>query len=187
MHPAENRALRELHAFARQLARHWAQLGGRLGGPEGDALRAGAADARSLVAELSRATAARGLYGAPAAALAGRFASPRPPLGDVLLERNQAVRFALLDVQHCVTLLGYLARLSAADSDEELRALMVRWERRMRSHERALRDLAVALGDRPEEAIEPAHRSPAGRAGQKLGFAVGSVGEWVDRQANRLR
>ena len=38
--PAEHRALRELHAMARQLATHWERLGERLGGEPGDALAA---------------------------------------------------------------------------------------------------------------------------------------------------
>ena len=32
LYPAEHRALRELSAFARQLAGHWERLAGRLGG-----------------------------------------------------------------------------------------------------------------------------------------------------------
>jgi len=187
VHPAEHRALRELHAFSRELARHWTGLAGRLGGEEAALLRAGADDAGRLVSELNAATAARDLYGAPAAANAGRFARARPAAPDVSLERNQALRFAVLDVQHCVTLLGYLARLAAADGDDELRTLLARWERVLRGHERAVRAAAVALGERPDEAIAPADSSAAGRLGQKAANAVGTVGEWVDRQAARAR
>jgi hypothetical protein len=187
MHAAQHRALRELHAFTGQLARHWRELGPRLGGEEGDVLAAGAAEAASVLDELSAATAARGVYGAPAAALAGRMAAPRFPVPDRLLERNQALRLAVLDVQHCVTLLGYLAALSRSDGDEELAALCAGWERRLAAHERAARAAAVELGDRPAEAIAPADPSPAGRAGQRLGAAVGAAGEWVDRQAARRR
>jgi hypothetical protein len=185
MHAAQHRALRELHAFTRQLARHWGELGPRLGGAEGDVLAAGAAEAASVVGELSAATAARGVYGAPAAALAGRMAAPRLPVPDRLLERNQALRLAVLDVQHCVTLLGYLAALSRTDGDDELAALCAGWERRLAAHERAARAAAVALGARPDEAIAPADPSPAGRAGQRLGAAVGAAGEWVDRRVSR--
>jgi hypothetical protein len=187
VHPAQHRALRELHAFARQLARHWASLGERLGGPEGELLRAGAADARALVDELSVATASRDVPGAPAAAVAGRLVSPRFPAPDRLLERNQALRLAVLDVQHCVTLLGYLARLAAADGDDALRELCARWEGRLGEHERAVRDAAVALGDRPDDAVAPADPGIAGRAGARVGWAVGAVGEWVDRQAAQRR
>jgi hypothetical protein len=185
MHAAQHRALRELHAFARQLARHWRELGHRLGGEEGDVLAAGAAEAESVVGELSAATAARGVYGAPAAALAGRMAAPRFPVPDRLLERNQALRLAVLDVQHCVTLLGYLVALARSDGDQELAALCAGWEQRLAAHERAARAAAVGLGGRPAEAIAPADPSPAGRAGQRLGAAVGAAGEWVDRRAAR--
>ena len=108
MHAAAHRGLRELHASGRAMARHWSALGARLGGPEGELLRAGAADARAMVTELALATAARDLPADLAAASAGRLASPRAPLPDRVLERGQALRLALLELQHVVTLLGYL-------------------------------------------------------------------------------
>jgi hypothetical protein len=39
---------------------------------------------------------------------------------------------------------------------------------------------AVAMGERPDAAIEPADGSPAGRAAAKLNSAVGAFGEWFD-------
>jgi hypothetical protein len=180
MHPAEHRALRELGAFAGQLARHWDALAGRLGGDEATLLRAGSADARELLAALEPLIAARGLAARPAAQVAGAFVTPRPLPSDLLLERNQALRFAVLDVQHCVTLLGYLARLAAVDGDRALEAFLGEWEPRLRRHEDAVRAAAVALGDHPGEAVEPADASLAGRAGQRLSSSVGAVGEWVD-------
>jgi hypothetical protein len=185
MHPAEHRALRELGAFTGQLARHWGALAGRLDGDEAATLGKGAADASTLLDELNPVLEARGLAVRHAAQLAGTLAAARPPVTDRLLERNQALRFAVLDVQHCVTLLGYLAHLAAGDGDDELRAFCARWERRLRTHERAVRAAAIALGERPDEAILPADRSAAGRAGQRLSYAVGSVGEWVDRRFAR--
>jgi hypothetical protein len=185
MHGAEHRALRELGAFAGQLARHWGSLAARLEGDEAAALRKGAADASTLLDELHPVLEARGLAVRHAALLAGTLATARPPVTDRLLERNQALRFAVLDVQHCVTLLGYLARLAAGDGDDDLRAFCARWERRLRTHERAVRAAAIALGERPDDAILPADRSAAGRAGQRLSYAVGSVGEWVDRRFAR--
>jgi hypothetical protein len=185
MHPAEHRALRELGAFTGQLARHWGTLSSRLDGDDAAALRRGADDATKLVDELHPVLEARGLAVRHAAQLAGTLAMARPPVTDRLLERNQALRFAVLDVQHCVTLLGYLARLAAGDGDDELRAFCARWERKLRTHERAVRAAAIALGERPDEAILPADRSAAGRAGHRLSSAVGSVGEWVDRRFSR--
>jgi hypothetical protein len=79
-----------------------------------------------------------------------------------------------------VTLLGYLANLAAADGDDELRAFCSRWERRLRTHERAVRLAAVALGERPNEAVKPADASLAGRVGAKVNSGIGAFGEWFD-------
>src|SRR4051794_13116583 len=103
MHPAQHRSLRELFACTRQLRSHWSSLGPRLGGAEGALLEEGAALAGSLLEELPPLASARGGATAGAAAFAGRAARARPPADDRLLERNQALRFALLDVQHVVT------------------------------------------------------------------------------------
>ena len=187
MHPAEHRGLRELHVFSRQLARHWDRLGARVPGDAGRLLSEGATDARALIVELTAATDARGLYAEPAAALSGRVASARPPSPDVLLERNQALRFALLDVQHCATLLAYLGRLAATRGDDELRALCAKWEARLLGHERAVRDTIIALAARPDEAIAPADPSTAGRLGQRLAASAGAFGEWLDRRAAERR
>jgi hypothetical protein len=180
VHPAEHRVLRELYAFTRQLGRHWAALGKLLGGSEGEALAGGAAAARELLEELAPLTGARGLPTATMANLASRAATARPSIPDRALERNQALRFAALDAQHVVTTLAYVANLAAADGDEELRAFCSRWERKLRAHERAVRLAAVAIGERPDEAIMPADRSPTGRAGAKLQSAIGAFGEWFD-------
>src|SRR5215216_2702491 len=59
-HPAEHRALRELHVFGRQLVRHWETLGRRLGGPDAGLLAAGAADARGALDDVAAVAAARG-------------------------------------------------------------------------------------------------------------------------------
>jgi hypothetical protein len=182
MHPAEHRALRELYAFTRQLRGHWSSLGGRLGGEEGALLLEGAAAADELCSELPAVTAARGVKIATAAATAGRLAArSRPAADDRLLERNQAMRFALGDVQHVVTLLGYLANLATSDEDDELRRFCASWERRLRDVERRARAAAIALGTRPDEAISPAVSGVAGTVGHRMALGVGTVGELVDR------
>jgi hypothetical protein len=186
-HPAEHRALRELHVFGCQLVRHWESLGRRLGGPEAGLLAAGAADARALLAEAGAAMAARDVPAERAATFAGRIVSARPSSPDGLLERNQALRYALHDVQHVVTLLAYLGALAAARGDEELRALCAAGQERLAGHERALRDAIVALGARPDEAVQPAVASAAGRVGQKVAAGAGAFGEWVDRRAVERR
>jgi hypothetical protein len=180
LHAAEHRALRELYAFARQLARHWESLAKRVGGDDATALSAGARAAADLLDELAPLTSARGLPTATMVQLASRFSTARPNVPDRVLERNQALRFAALDAQHVVTLLGYVANLAAADGDDELRAFCSHWERKLRTHERAVRLAAVALGERPDEAITPADPSLAGRAGAKLNSGFGAFGEWFD-------
>jgi hypothetical protein len=182
LHSAEHRALRELYAFTRQLAQHWGSLANLIGGDEAVALRAGAQAAEDLLGELAPLTGARDLPTATMARFASRFASARPPIPDSALERNQALRFAALDAQHVVTLLAYVANLAAADGDDELRSFCSRWERKLRTHERAVRLAAVALGERPDEAIAAADGSLAGRAGAKLNSGLGAFGEWFDRR-----
>jgi len=186
MNAAEHRALRELWAFGTGLERHWASLAGRIEDGEPNAaaaLRDGVAASARLRAALRPAMAARDLYAENAAEAAGRLVAPRPPAADTVLERNQALRFAVLDVQHVVTLLRYLARLAAADGDAELRALLDTGEGELHAVEGRVRQAAVALGDRPEDAIRPA----GSRAGHLVGYAIGYAGEWVDRRIGRLR
>jgi hypothetical protein len=68
LHPAQNRALRELYATARQLGRHWTPLADRLGGGPGvEELRAGVRAADELLEELPDVTAGYDLHGLPAA------------------------------------------------------------------------------------------------------------------------
>jgi hypothetical protein len=180
VHAAEHRALRELYAFTRQLARHWESLGKRLGGDEATALSAGARAASDMLGELAPLTSARGLPTSTMAQIASRFATARPGVPDRALERNQALRFAALDAHHIVILLAYVANLAAADGDDGLRTFCSRWERKLRTHERAVRLAAVALGERPDDAISPADRSLAGRAGAKVNSGIGAFGEWFD-------
>jgi hypothetical protein len=187
MHPAEHRALRELRVYGTQLAAHWEHLGRRLGGPEAEALAAGATDARAMLAEVGAAAAARDVPTRPGAALTGRLTSARPMAPDHLLERNQALRYAVLDVQHCATLLAYAATLAATRGDEELRALLARWQERLEAHERAVRAAAIALGGRPDDAIAPAIPTVPGRLGQRLAASGGALGEWIDRRATARR
>src|SRR3954471_1254903 len=187
MHPAEHRALRELRVFGTQLASHWKHLARKLGGPEGALFAAGADDARTMLAEVDAAATARDVPTRPAAALTGRVTSARPMAPDHLLERNQALRYALLDVQHCATLLGYAAGLAAVRGDEDLRALLARWEERLAGHERAVRSAVFAVAARPDDAVAPAIPTVPGRLGHRLAAGGGALGEWVDRRAAARR
>ncbi len=189
MHPTEHRGLRELFAMARQLRNHWRTLAERIDAhapQEAELLRSGAELAGALIAELSDVTAARGLYGRPLAqGLGARLAGVHNALLDPALEVNQAVRFAVLDVVHVVTLLDYLARAAAQDGDAELQRFLEGWSRRMRAQEEAARAAAVALADDPDRAVLACTPGLPGRIGHGAASALGSFGEWFDRRARR--
>ena len=189
LHPAENRALRELYLFARQVVHHWGGLAGRLGGsPLAGVLSRGADAARSLIHELGPATAAHGLYSKPAAQGAGvTLARQRASIRDRFLELNQAARFAVEDLQHVVTLLVYLEALTRASDHPELAELMGRWERKLRRFENEARRAIADLGNDPGAAIEPLDSSPLGRAAHGANYAIGTLGEWVDRKTAERR
>lgn len=186
LYRAEHRGLRELYAAARHLGKHWEKLSARVQGRPATALRHGAATARELLEDLTREAGARGLHGFPAAQGAGgRVAFLRNNAGDLFLERNQAVRVAVLDAQHATTLLGYLHRLAVTRGDDDLAAFHARWEERLRAVEEEARAAAVELGCDPAGAIIPAEQSPLGRAGHRVAVAVGSAGEALDTRFNR--
>jgi hypothetical protein len=185
LHPAQNRGLRELYAGARQLARHWTTLAGRLGaGPGVDELRAGAQAAEELVVELGELTSGYGLFGFPAAQGAGaRMAGVRNAVADRALERNHALRLAVLDVQHVVTLCGYLGALGQTGGDERMVEFCGRWVRKLKRREGRIRKAAVAQAADPDSAVLPLDDGPMGRAGHRLANAAGTLGEWFDRRA----
>jgi hypothetical protein len=189
LHPAQNRALRELYAGARQLGSHWTRLADRLGAGEGvEDLRAGAAAADELLVELTDVTEGYGLYGFPAAQGVGAWgAGVRNAVADRALERNQGLRMAVLDVQHVVTLCGYLGALGEAQGDEPMVEFCGRWERKLKRLEGRVRKAAVGTGADPDAAIEPVDHTTLGRAGHRLATAGGAVGEWVDRRSAERR
>ena len=181
MYRAEHRALRELHATGRQLASHWWRLGDRLGGPTAQQLQEGAAVAKALVTELSKQTAERGLHGFPAAQGVGhRLAGLRNTAGDLVLERNQALRLAVLDAEHVTTLLAYLAALADTRGDEPLAAFHRHWHGEIAGVRDTVRDAAIALAEDPEDAIRPAESSLLGRACHSDANALVTVGEALD-------
>jgi hypothetical protein len=190
--PAEHRALRELHAMVRQLGGHWSKLARRLGGEASEVLERGAAATRELLGELSEQTAAHELYGFPAAQGVGANAAGLRGVSDLLLERNQALRAAVLDMTHVTLLLGYLAELAELRHGAELAAWHRSWEARLRSIEDEARAVAAAEGRSPERAIEPAGPGSLGRAGHAVANGLGTLGEALDgspvgRAARRLR
>jgi hypothetical protein len=190
--PAEHRALRELHAMVRQLRGHWARLAERLGDEAGEVLGRGVAATRELLGELESECEAHGLFGFPAAQGVGANAAGLRGVSDLLLERNQALRSAVLDMTHVTLLLGYLAELAEQRDGAQLAAFHRRWEARLREIEDAARALAVAEGRAPERAIEPAEQGSLGRAGHAVANGLGTLGEALDgsvlgRAARRLR
>jgi hypothetical protein len=186
--PAEHRALRELYATTNHLVRHWRRLAGRLEGRAAAPLLDGARTADTLLAELAERAATYGVPGFPAATGAGgRLADARNAVGDLLLERNQALRLAVLDVQHVRTLLGYAGELAGTRGDAALAEFHRSWERRLEPVEAAARAAAVGQGRDPDGAIQPAQPGALGRAGQRLGAAAGAAGEAIDAStAGRL-
>jgi hypothetical protein len=144
-------------------------------------LRQGSDACHELLDELAGRTAEHGLHGFPAAqGVGGRLAGVRNNAGDLLLERNQAMRAAVLDVQHLTTLLGYLGRLAATRGDVQLGAFHGRWEARLRQVEDDARQAAIELGGEPAAAVVPAEQGRLGRAGQRLAATVGTAGEAID-------
>jgi hypothetical protein len=175
--PAEHRALRELHVSARQMQAHWNRLADRLGGPPAEYLREGAALAAELLTELDGATE---LQYQPAAEGVGARLGGARGLSDLLLERNQAFRTALLELQHLTTLAGYLSGLARSRGDEALAGRHDGWADRLRPLEERGRAIAVTLANDPEAAIAPADNGVLGRAGQHINAAAGSLGEAID-------
>jgi hypothetical protein len=179
--PAEHRALRELYATARAVKNHWRKLAHRLGGEPETYLSEGAQAAGELLSELKRHVGdEHDLHGQPAAQGVGARLAGARGVSDLLLERNQAFRIALLDLQHVTTLLGYLAALARTRDDEQLAGWHDGWERRLRALEDRGREIAAAIAADPEDAIAPADEGTLGRAGAKLGAAVGTLGEAID-------
>jgi len=91
-----------------------------------------------------------------------------------------AFRTALLDLQHVTTLVGYLAALARRRGDAGLAAWHDDWERRLSRPGARGRAAAAAMAADPEAAIAPADEGTLGRAGAKLGVAVGTLGEAID-------
>lgn len=185
LHPAENRGYRELYAFARNIVVHWPKLAERMTGTSAERpLREGAEAAQALLDDLEGRTPDYGLYGKPAAQSVGaNLARTRRDLRDRFLERNQALRFALSDLQHLVTLLGYLEQLARTRGDEELRTFCSEQRARLMPVERTARAAAIELGSNPDLAIEPLDQSAAGKVAYGAAYAMGSVGEWFDRRS----
>ena len=174
---AEHRGLRELHAVTRQLLGHWSRLGHRL---DEEVLMRGAAAAGELLEEVTTRCREVGIEVYPAAQGTGANMAGARGLSDLLLERNQALRGAVLDMAHVTILLAYLAELAEQRGGEPWQRP---WEARLRTIEDEARAAAVAQAEDPERAIEPAGPGKLGRAGHAVANGLGTLGEALDGSA----
>jgi hypothetical protein len=190
LHPAENRGYRELYVTGRYAAKRLGRLAQSLDGTDArEPLDKAAESLGRLLDELGPITARHDLYGGVAAQGGGaNLGVVRGAVFDRFLERNQALRLAVDDLEHVSTLLAYLATVSETRGDAKLPEFCRSWERRMRRQEGAVRKAAIGLAADPDAAVEPLDPSAAGRAAHRVAWAVGTVGEWTDRKvAQRKR
>jgi hypothetical protein len=189
LHPAENRGYRELYFTGRQAQKRLGRIAAALNGaPAREPLDKAADSISRLLEELGPLTARHDLYGRVAAQGSGAtLGTARGAVLDRFLERNQAVRLAVDDLEHVTNLLGYLASVSDARGDAKLAEFCRSWERRLRRQVNVARKAAIELGRDPDGAIEPLDDSPAGRAAHRVGWSLGAVGEWTDRQLARRK
>ena len=80
-------------------------------------------------------------------------------------------------------LLAYLRRVAETREDARARDFCAAWQQRLEEVERQAREAVAELGADPDLAMEPYDTSLPGRAMQSVGVAIGSLGEWTDRQA----
>jgi hypothetical protein len=183
LHPAEHRAYRELYASCRQLVDRWGRLVDALKGTDmGETLQVGRSRVRELLDELAPRTRAYGLHGGIAAQGVGaRIAGVRGAVTDRSVDTGMVLRLAVLDIEHVATLLGHLAELADARSDEQLASFCREWESTMGPEVLAVRQGAIDLGSDPDRAAAALDSSLLGRVAHGAGWVMGSVGEAVDR------
>jgi hypothetical protein len=189
LHPAEHRAYRELYVSGRQLTSRWIELAERLADTGArPTLQNGALRVRELLAAVEPRIAEHGVHGGPAARGVGAgTAALRSGIVDRTLDTGAALRFAVLDMDHIVTLLGQLAELAAARGDAELERFDRRWAKELSPQLDAIRRAAVGLGSSPDRAGAPLDSSALGQVIHRAGWALGTLGEWFDRRVARGR
>lgn len=167
LHPAENRGYRELMLTAEEARTRLRRIAGHLDLKSRAVADRGSEALGEMLDAMKPALAEHDLHGEVAARGAGaRIGSVRAEILDRFLERNQALRFAIDDVEHVATLLAYMGAVSAARGKKNLPELCGIWERKLRRHVTALRKAAVELGSRPDDAIEPLDPTPVEEAGR---------------------
>ena len=189
LHPAENRGYRELYLTGSQTVKRLGRLAAAFDGtPARELLDKAAESISRLLEELGPLTARHGLHGGVAAQGSGaNLGTVRGAVFDRFLERNQALRFAVEDLEHLTTRLGSLARVREPRGDPQLPEFCRSWERRLRRQVNAVRKAAIELGGDPDGAVEPLDDSAASRAAHRVAWTLGTVGEWTDRQVARRK
>jgi hypothetical protein len=187
LHPAEHRAYRELYVSCRQLTERWKRLAVALEDtPAPVTLTKTAKQVERLLGELEPRTAIYELHSKPAAqTLGARIGDARALVVDRSLDSGAALRFAVLDLEHIVTLLRQLARMAKARGDEDQRYFCLEWAKKLRPLVRRVRDEAIALGDDPDRVGAPLDDSAVSKGLHRAGWAVGTVGEWIDKKVGR--
>ncbi len=173
--PAEHRALRELCVAGRTLEQHWTKLSGHEGAPA--LLSEGAQLGRDLLAALKECMQRYGMPAGPAVNGVGAGVAGARGLSDALLERNQALRGALLELRHAEILLGYLAALARTRGDVTLAEWHEDWEQRLVALAARGRTVLAELAGDPESCVAPAE---AGSARPRR-----SAARYGDRNARR--
>ncbi len=189
LHPAENRGYRELYAACRHLLERWRRLAAAIDDTGAAKILEGVTVyVRELLDELEDETAIYDLHGRPAAQGVGaRFGDARSLVIDKSLDTGPAVRLAVLDIEHIVTLLAHLAALAKARADFELEEFCEGWAKRLRPQVKAVRGAAIELGGDPDRAARRLDDSAVGHAINRAGWAMGTVGEWFDRRVAGFR
>jgi hypothetical protein len=186
LHPAEHRAYRELYAACRHLLERWKRLAEAVEDTDMAKVLIGvSAYVDELLAELEERTARYGLFGSPSAqGLGARIGDARSLVLDKSLDTGPAVRFAVYDIEHIATLLAQLAKMAKVRGDADLREFDKSWAKRLRPQVKAVRAAAIELGEDPDRAAQPLDDSAVGQAVHRAGWALGAVGEWVDRTSS---
>jgi hypothetical protein len=187
LHPAEGRGYRELYAACRHLLERWRRLAEAVADTDAATMIDGASvHIRELLESLPAETTRYDLHGKPAAEGVGaRLGDVRSVVLDKGLDTGPAIRLAVLDIDHVVTLLGHLAALARARGDQRLERYCGDWVKRLRPQVKAIRMAAIELGGDPDRAAQPLDSSPLGQVVHRAGWALGTLGEWFDRRVGR--
>lgn len=188
LHPAENRGYRELMLSAEEARTRLHRIAGHLDLETRTVCDKSSEALGEMLVAFKPALAEHDLYGELAARGTGsRIGTVRAEILDRFLERNQALRFAVDDLEHVTTLLAYMGSVSTSRGKKTLPELCGTWERKLRRQVSQLRKAAIELGSHPDDAIEPLDPGALGKAAHRTAVATGAVGEAVDKAANTVK